>query len=80
MPTGHYRFRRSLGNVGSNFRGARPDTYPLLSLYLLPDGVSLYKQPDGQSLYLQPKTIVFARPDGTSRYLRPNGVSRYLSQ
>ena len=29
MPTGHYRFRRSLGNVSSNFRGARPDTYPL---------------------------------------------------
>jgi len=29
MPTGHYRFRRSLGNVGSRFRGARPDTYPL---------------------------------------------------
>ena len=29
MPTGHYRFRRSLGNVGSLFRGARPDTYPL---------------------------------------------------
>ena len=28
MPTGHYRFRRSLGNVGSLFRGARPDTYP----------------------------------------------------
>jgi hypothetical protein len=28
MPTGHYRFRRSLGNVSSNFRGARPDTYP----------------------------------------------------
>jgi len=31
MPTGHYRFRRSLGNVGSLFRGARPDTYPLFS-------------------------------------------------
>ena len=29
MPTGHYRFRRSLGNVSSKFRGARPDTYPL---------------------------------------------------
>ena len=34
MPTGHYRFRRSLGNVSSNFRGARPDTYPLLSYVL----------------------------------------------
>ena len=26
--SGHYRFRRSFGNVGSLFRGARPDTYP----------------------------------------------------
>ena len=34
MPTGHYRFRRSLGNVSSKFRGARPDTYPLLSYVL----------------------------------------------
>ena len=34
MPTGHYRFRRSLGNVGSLFRGARPSTYPLLSYVL----------------------------------------------
>jgi len=32
MPTGHYRFRRSLGNVGSRFRGARPDTYPITTL------------------------------------------------
>ena len=31
MPTGHYRFRRSLGNVSSRFRGARPDTYPLFT-------------------------------------------------
>ena len=31
MPTGHYRFRRSLGNVSSLFRGARPDTYPLFT-------------------------------------------------
>lgn len=30
-PTGHFRFRRSFGNVGSRFRGARPDTYPLFS-------------------------------------------------
>ena len=31
MPTGHYRFRRSLGNVASLFRGARPDTFPLFT-------------------------------------------------
>ena len=31
MPTGHYRFRRSFGNVGSIFRGARPDTFPLFT-------------------------------------------------
>lgn len=31
MPTGHYRFRRSLGNVSSLFRGARPDTFPLFT-------------------------------------------------
>jgi len=31
MPTGKYRFRCSLGNVGSLFRGARPSTYPLFS-------------------------------------------------
>ena len=29
MGFGRYRFRRSFGNVGSTFRGARPDTYPL---------------------------------------------------
>ena len=29
--SGHYRFRRSFGNVGSLFRGARPDTYPRLT-------------------------------------------------
>lgn len=31
MPIGGYRFRRSFGNVASQFRGARPDTYPLFS-------------------------------------------------
>ena len=31
MGFGRYRFRRSFGNVSSQFRGARPDTYPLFS-------------------------------------------------
>lgn len=55
MPTGHYRFRRSLGSVASNFRGARPDTYPTLSSnYIRPDGTSLYRRTDGASLYKKP--------------------------
>lgn len=54
MPTGHYRFRRSLGNVASLFRGARPDTYPLQTNYLRPDGTSLYRRTDGISLYKKP--------------------------
>lgn len=29
MGFGRYRFRRSFGQVRSQFRGARPDTYPL---------------------------------------------------
>jgi hypothetical protein len=29
MGFGRYRFRRSFGNVASQFRGARPSTYPL---------------------------------------------------
>jgi len=31
MGFGRYRFRRSFGNVASQFRGARPSTYPLFS-------------------------------------------------
>jgi len=31
MGFGRYRFRRSFGNVASQFRGARPDTYPLFT-------------------------------------------------
>ena len=57
MGFGRYRFRRSFGNVGSTFRGARPDTYPLGPLfpaYRRPDGTSLYRRPDGTSLYKKP--------------------------
>lgn len=39
MGFGRYRFRRSFGQVGSQFRGARPDTYPLLSY--VKDGLAL---------------------------------------
>lgn len=40
----HFRFRRSFGNVGSRFRGARPDTYPITTLD--PD-VQAFKEESG---------------------------------
>jgi len=60
MGFGRYRFRRSFGNVSSQFRGATPKHYPItppqpgVDNYLRPNGFDLYRRPDTTSLYKRP--------------------------
>ena len=57
MGFGRLRFRRSFGQVKSQFRGATPKHYPIskgVDNYIRPDGTSLYHRTDGTSLYKRP--------------------------
>ena len=57
MGFGRLRFRRSFGQVKSQFRGATPKHYPIskgVDNYIRPDGVCLYRRPNGTSLYKRP--------------------------